>query len=107
MKGVMIMKEGTVSLNNVEKAIRDFFEVADDDQIRITTKEETFNAILRDFIEATIKRNDKYKDQNIEVEISDIESSNSNEKYEIKVGNILSMKIGYDNFLNNKKTIEI
>ena len=37
MKGVMIMKEGTVSLNNVEKAIRDFFEVADDDQIRITT----------------------------------------------------------------------
>lgn len=100
------MKEGTVTLNNVEKVIRDFFEVADDEQIKATTKEETFNAILKDFIESTIKRNDKYKEQNIEVEISDIEQSDTNEKYEIKVGNILSMKIGYDNFLSNKNTIE-
>jgi len=77
------MRESTVSLNNVEKAIRTFFEVADDEKIQSTTKEEVFNDILRDFIEATLKRNDKYRDENLEIVISNIEQieENQNEKY--------------------------
>ena len=102
------MRESTVSLNNVEKAIRTFFEVADDEKIQSTTKEEVFNDILRDFIEATLKRNDKYRDENLEIGISNIEQieENQNEKYEITVGNIISMRIGYDNFFQNKDTIK-
>ena len=102
------MRESTVSLNNVEKAIRTFFEVADDEKIQSTTKEEVFNDILRDFIGATLKRNDKYRDENLEIGISNIEQieENQNEKYEITVGNIISMRIGYDNFFQNKDTIK-
>lgn len=102
------MRESTVSLNNVEKTIRTFFEVADDEKIQSTTKEEVFNDILKDFIEATLKRNDKYKDANLEIGITDIEQTeeNQNEKYEITVGNLLSLRIGYDNFFQNKDTIK-
>ena len=86
------------------QVMKNFFEVILAKGVNDSTREESFNEYLVEFINITLKKNPRF--ENVKAEIQDTQKENGKYEYKIIVDNVLEMSLDYEEFLKEENTPE-